>query len=174
VLIEDSASGQSLIQELRIDTNLPLRPVKVDGDKNVRAAAAAQPAIGAGRVLLPAGAVGSDEFLAEVCAFPAGVHDDFVDTLTQAIGYLRRAGQQMASGISRARRPSSWWRKLKVTRRLRGGSGSTRSRSTGSSRTARMWLRRCSMPTTRGVALQRAGSLWRRASLSSLQSRVGE
>jgi predicted phage terminase large subunit-like protein len=65
--------------------NLPLYPVRVDGDKNVRAAAA-QPAIEAGRVLLPAGAAWAEEFLAEVCALPAGAHDDQVDALTQAIG----------------------------------------------------------------------------------------
>jgi hypothetical protein len=94
VLIEDAASGQSLIQELRVDTDLSVRPVRVDGDKNVRAAAA-QPAVEAGRVLLPAGAAWTDEFLAEVYAFPAGAHDDQVDALTQAIGYLRGTAQHM-------------------------------------------------------------------------------
>jgi hypothetical protein len=73
---------------------LPLYPVKVDNDKNVRASAA-QPAIEAGRVLLSAGVARSDEFLTEVCAFPAGPHDDQVDALTQAIGYLGGAGQHM-------------------------------------------------------------------------------
>jgi hypothetical protein len=44
---------------------------------------------------LSAGVARSDEFLTEVCAFPAGPHDDQVDALTQAIGYLGGAGQHM-------------------------------------------------------------------------------
>ena len=31
----------------------------------------------------------ADEFLREVCAFPAGHHDDYVDALVHAIVYLR-------------------------------------------------------------------------------------
>jgi predicted phage terminase large subunit-like protein len=88
VCIEDAASGQSLLQELRLDTDLPLQPVKVSGDKLVRAAAA-EPTISAGRVMLPDGAPWVDEFLREVCAFPAYVHDDYVDALVHAIVHLR-------------------------------------------------------------------------------------
>jgi predicted phage terminase large subunit-like protein len=88
VVIEDAASGQSLLQELRIDTDLPLQAVKVAGDKLVRAAAA-EPTMSAGRVMLPQTAAWADEFLREVCAFPAGHHDDYVDALVHAIVYLR-------------------------------------------------------------------------------------
>jgi predicted phage terminase large subunit-like protein len=70
VTIEDQASGQSLLQELRLDTGLPLHPMKVQGDKLVRAAAA-EPTISAGLVKLPEGAPWADEFLREVCAFPS-------------------------------------------------------------------------------------------------------
>ena len=88
VVVEDAASGQSLLQELRIDTDLPIRPVKVAGDKLVRAAAA-EPTISAGRVMLPEGAPWADDFLREVCSFPAGAHDDYVDALTYGIIHLR-------------------------------------------------------------------------------------
>ena len=48
ILIEDKASGQSLIQELKLSTALPLIPVKVDSDKQTRAQAVT-PQIEAGK-----------------------------------------------------------------------------------------------------------------------------
>jgi predicted phage terminase large subunit-like protein len=89
VLIEDKASGQSLIQELRVATAMPIRPIKVDLDKLSRAAAA-EPTVEAGLVRLLDGAPWAEDFLAEVCAFPAAPHDDWVDCFTQAINYLRQ------------------------------------------------------------------------------------
>jgi predicted phage terminase large subunit-like protein len=89
VVIEDAASGQSLLQELRIDTDLPIQPVKVAGDKLVRASTA-EPTISAGRVMLPENSPPwVEEFLREVCSFPAGIHDDYVDALVHGINYLR-------------------------------------------------------------------------------------
>jgi predicted phage terminase large subunit-like protein len=88
VLIEDKASGQSLVQELKSGTRLPVLPVKVTGDKIARAAAAT-PTVEAGRVYLPSGVPWLDDFLAELSSFPAGKHDDFVDTVTQFIGWAR-------------------------------------------------------------------------------------
>jgi len=88
VLVEDKASGQSLIQELRQNTRLPIRPVKVDADKVTRAHAVS-PLVEAGRVYLPKSAPWLAEFLDELSTFPSGVHDDIVDSTTQALNYLR-------------------------------------------------------------------------------------
>ena len=88
VLIEDKASGQSLIQELRRDTKMPLRAIKVDRDKKSRAHAVTG-LIQAGRVYLPERAPWAADFLDEVCAFDQGSHDDQVDSMTQALNYLR-------------------------------------------------------------------------------------
>lgn len=52
VIVEDKASGQSLIQELERNTRIPVLPVKVDRDKVARAYAAT-PLIEAGKVFLP-------------------------------------------------------------------------------------------------------------------------
>ena len=52
VLVEDKASGQSLIQELKRDSRLPILAIKVDSDK-VSRAYAVTPAIETGRVFLP-------------------------------------------------------------------------------------------------------------------------
>lgn len=83
-LVEKKASGQSLIQELERDTNLPVVKVEVDKDKVTRANAAA-PTWEAGRIWLPEDAPWVADFLAELYAFPKGKHDDQVDVLTQLI-----------------------------------------------------------------------------------------
>jgi predicted phage terminase large subunit-like protein len=87
VLIEDKASGQSLIQELKRDTSIPLKPVKVDTDKSARAYAVT-PLIEAGRVFLPENANWLHTFLEELSAFPNSEHDDIVDSVTQALRQL--------------------------------------------------------------------------------------
>ena len=88
VLIEDQASGQSLIQELKRDTDLSIIPIKADRDK-VSRAHAVTPMIEAGRVRLPQYASWVEDYLAEMSAFPKGVYDDRVDSSTQALNYIR-------------------------------------------------------------------------------------
>jgi predicted phage terminase large subunit-like protein len=88
VLVEDAASGQSLVQELLANTNLPIKGVKPDGDKYTRAASVT-PAIEGGGFFLPEGASWSSAYLAEMTTFPGAAHDDFVDATVQALTYLR-------------------------------------------------------------------------------------
>ena len=88
VLIEDKASGQSLIQELKRDTRLPVVPIKVDTDKISRTYAIT-PTCEAGRVFLPEHAPWLDDLLDELMMFPSGPHDDQVDSMTQALAYLQ-------------------------------------------------------------------------------------
>lgn len=88
ILIEDRASGQSLIQELRHSTRLPIIAVKVDSDKLARAQSIT-PLVEAGRVFLPETAPWLNDFMDELAAFPRGTHDDCVDSVTQALNYLR-------------------------------------------------------------------------------------
>ena len=90
ILVEDKASGQSLIQELRYSSLLPIIPISVDADKATRAAAITG-VIEAGKVFLPASASWLNDYVDELAAFPHGVHDDAVDSTTQAINYLRHA-----------------------------------------------------------------------------------
>ena len=90
ILVEDKASGQSLIQELRYASALPIIPIKVDKDKLARAEAIT-PLIEAGRVFLPESAPWLGDYIDELAAFPTGVHDDAVDSTTQAINHLRHA-----------------------------------------------------------------------------------
>jgi len=88
ILIEDKASGQSLIQELKYASALPIIPVKVDTDKRVRAEAVT-PLIEAGKVYLPESAPWLNDYVDELAGFPTAVHDDAVDSTTQALNWLR-------------------------------------------------------------------------------------
>jgi predicted phage terminase large subunit-like protein len=57
--------------------------------------AAVCPTLEARRLILPEVAWWREDFMAELTAFPAGVHDDWVDGVAQALNYLRasqRAG----------------------------------------------------------------------------------
>ena len=90
VLVEDAASGQSLIQALKAETRLPVLPVRPFGDKVARASAVS-PLVEAGKVYLPEAAAWLANFLEEVSTFPAAPHDDQVDAMSQALNYLRGA-----------------------------------------------------------------------------------
>jgi predicted phage terminase large subunit-like protein len=92
VLIEDAASGQSLIQALKAETRLPILPVKPMGDK-VSRAHAVSPLVESGRVFLPAEAPWLADLVDEMTSFPAAPHDDQVDAITQALNYLRGEGR---------------------------------------------------------------------------------
>jgi len=94
LLIEDKASGQSLVQELQRGTGLPVLPIKVSADKISRAAAAA-PTIEAGNIYIKDGADWVAEFIFELSRFPAGAHDDQTDALTQLINWVRGGSGDM-------------------------------------------------------------------------------
>lgn len=88
VLIEDKASGQSLIQELRRETPIPVLPFKVDTDK-VSRAHACTPECEAGKVFVRRGASWYQDWIGEMTAFPTGETDDQVDSFTQAMNRLK-------------------------------------------------------------------------------------
>lgn len=88
VYVEDKASGQSLIQELKRDTLIPIRPCSTDTDKLARAYAVT-PMFEAGRVFVPREP--NDWLLGyveELCSFPKGKHDDYVDSTSHGLGRI--------------------------------------------------------------------------------------
>ena len=94
VVIEDLASGQSLIQEMQRETRIPLIKVRPDKDKTARLNSAA-PIVEAGRVFLPAGPDFTREFRNEIEDFPGGENDDIVDAFTQFINEVKlKAGSR--------------------------------------------------------------------------------
>ena len=66
--------------------------MKVDSDKLARAQSVT-PLVEAGRVFLPESAPWLNDFVDELAAFPKGTHDDSVDSVTQALNYLRHEPQ---------------------------------------------------------------------------------
>jgi predicted phage terminase large subunit-like protein len=90
ILVEDKASGMSLLQELRVGTRLPIQAIKVDTDKVTRANACT-PLTESGRVFLPAAAPWLTDFLEEISSFPNAPHDDCVDAFSQALNFVREA-----------------------------------------------------------------------------------
>jgi predicted phage terminase large subunit-like protein len=82
ILIEDKASGQSLLQELQRNTRLPIKPIKVEQDKIARVNAVT-PLIEAGRIVLPSNKHWLKSFTDECEEFPNGEFDDAVDSMSQ-------------------------------------------------------------------------------------------
>lgn len=86
ILVEDKASGQSLVQEMQRETRLPVLPFKIDRDKVARANAVT-PIIEAGKVYLPENEPWVFDYTDEMAVFPHGAHDDDVDSTTQFLLY---------------------------------------------------------------------------------------
>ena len=90
ILIEDKASGTSLIQHLDNEVSAPIIPVNPTTDKNTRMAVES-PIIEAGQVYLPE--AGSQPWLftfeEEIRAFPNSARKDQVDMLSQFLGWAR-------------------------------------------------------------------------------------
>jgi len=98
VLVEDKASGQSLVQELKRNTRLPLMPLPVkDGDKLLRAHLIS-PLVESGRVFLPEQAEWLADFLDEASRFPNAAFADQVDSAAQALRWLSSGRRYEPSG----------------------------------------------------------------------------
>lgn len=88
VLIEDKASGQQLIQDLRNSTSLPIIAIEPLADKTTRMYAAT-PAMEAGLVFLPAAARWVLDYVIELTTFPLSPHKDRVDSTSQFLNWVR-------------------------------------------------------------------------------------
>ncbi len=98
VLIEEKGSGISLVQDLR-RANIPIRTYNPGRADKVARLHAVAPLLEGGLVYLPeskkrAGGfpTWTDQFVAQLLSFPNGEHDDYVDTMTQALLFFRDSG----------------------------------------------------------------------------------
>ena len=85
-VIEDKANGSAIIQTLRSEF-VGVVGINPQGGKVARVNAVA-PAIESGNVFLPKDAPWTEEFVDQFTAFPAGKHDDMVDSASQALNFL--------------------------------------------------------------------------------------
>jgi len=92
LLIEDKASGQSLIQSLRsCGQPIPIVPIKPIGTKIDRAYQAV-PFFSSGLVHFPESAFWLHDYIEEMVSFPDAAHDDSVDSTDQAIIWYSQGG----------------------------------------------------------------------------------
>ena len=98
ILIEDKSAGISLIQDLQL-AGLPVRAYNPGrADKAMRLNIVSS-LIARGRVYVPESSSNPgramswlNAFFDQVCSFPNADHDDYCDTLSQGLRYLRDAG----------------------------------------------------------------------------------
>ena len=98
ILVEDKSAGISLIQDLQ-RAHLPVRaynPGKADKVQRLNIVANI---IARGRVWIPESNTRpgyvrdwAEGFVSQICSFPETTHDDFVDSCTQALRFLRDSG----------------------------------------------------------------------------------
>lgn len=94
ILIEDKASGQSLIQDLQYEgfSNIIAQKPKLD---KITRFASIIPLFEEKRVLLPKDANWLQVFLNEITKFPSSNHDDIVDSVSQFLGYVKNNDRKL-------------------------------------------------------------------------------
>ena len=86
VRIEPKANGLSVIDQLKATTGLNVIATPSPKDSKETRLNAASPTVECGRVVLVDGPW-TEQFIDEVCGFPAKPHDEYVDVLCYAIDY---------------------------------------------------------------------------------------
>jgi predicted phage terminase large subunit-like protein len=98
ICIEDKASGQSIIQDLRNEGYINIIAIKPKFDKITRFASII-PYFQSSRILFPKQATYLNMILDELIKFPSTKHDDVVDSISQAINYLINQKKTLISRI---------------------------------------------------------------------------
>jgi predicted phage terminase large subunit-like protein len=98
ILIEDKSAGISLIQDLQ-RAHLPVRAYNPGKADKLQRLNIVSNIISRGRVWIPESSQRkgyvrdwAEGFVSQICSFPETTHDDFVDSATQALRFLRDAG----------------------------------------------------------------------------------
>lgn len=94
ILIEDKASGQQLIQDLRRNTSLPVTAISPPPQQNkiTRAATSIPAYLESGSLLLPDNWESlpyAKDLINQLTYFPNGRHDDIVDSFSQYLNFVK-------------------------------------------------------------------------------------
>ena len=117
ILVEAKASGQSLLQDLR-QARVPAVPYNPGSADKVSRAHQAAPTLELGLLWIPESGKNPGQpvswaaaFLKQVAKFPLAEHDDYVDTFTQAVIYLKNDGWfELPRARERDDEPREWRR----------------------------------------------------------------
>lgn len=88
VVIEDHASGQSVLQDLRNETRLPVIGWKTRNESKLQRARAVAPLFESGRVKISLPQSQFEQYRTEHLQFPSGKYDDLVDMTSMALAHL--------------------------------------------------------------------------------------
>ena len=89
-LVESKGPGLSTIQELR-SLGLPMKEYVPRGSKEHRLDTVS-PFFEQGRIYIPKGKEWADDYIEQLCNFPASRYDDYVDATSQALRTIRLGG----------------------------------------------------------------------------------
>jgi predicted phage terminase large subunit-like protein len=117
ILVEAKASGQSLLQDLR-QARVPAVPYNPGSADKISRAHQAAPTLELGLLWIPESGKNPGQpvswaaaFLKQVAKFPLAEHDDYVDTFTQAVIYLKNDGWfELPRARERDDEPRQWRR----------------------------------------------------------------
>lgn len=101
LLIEDKASGQSLIQDLKRFTKIPIFAIHPENAKEVRMAAVTD-YMEDGSMILPARAPWLVDTETQMARFPYAAHDDICDSISQFLKWISK------KKYSKSKRPKQW------------------------------------------------------------------
>ena len=93
VLVEDSANGTALVQQMRNDRYFGFRHVRARGSKFERFIAQTD-MMQSDRVVFPTKAPWFAALKKELFVFPNGRHDDQVDSVTQFLAWAQKRGRR--------------------------------------------------------------------------------
>ncbi len=88
--VEDAASGQSLIQDMKQNSGLTILPWRPGSSDKTNRATSISPLIEGGRVFIPEESDWVDDWLNEIVSFPSVKHDDQVDSFVIMMDVLSR------------------------------------------------------------------------------------
>ena len=90
VLVEDRASGQSLIQEMKMQTHIPVIAMSTKNVNKVLRFDAVTPLFESGKIFLPEEAHWLADYEYQITNFPSTEHDDMVDSTSQFLGWVNK------------------------------------------------------------------------------------